>query len=144
MIKGSEYVFHNCKWYQSPAYTVSCDMICMFMCAGTVYKCACVCVLIFVFAVSLRSGSQLISSLIQIMKRNDDKPFPFSCTFSASHKGDEFWMWQEMKFICHHNKVMSASAFSLSLIVWKHMQFKYMWLSKSHYSVSFINMYLEY
>lgn len=40
---------------------------------------------------------------------NDDKLFLFPDSL-LPHKSDEFWMWQEMKFIFHHNKVMSARA----------------------------------
>lgn len=51
-----------------------------------------VCVLICVFAVKLRSQSQLISSLIQIMRQNDDKLIPFSCcTKAMNFECDKRW-----------------------------------------------------
>lgn len=77
-------------------------------------ECARVCRLICASADGLRCGCKPISLLTQIMRLNDDKLFLFCRTF-PQHKSDEFWMRQEMKFICRHNKVMSAKARSLSL-----------------------------
>lgn len=72
---------------------------------------------------------------------NDDKLFLFPDSLPP-HKCNEFWMWQEMKFIFHHNKVMSVRVLapSASLPLCECTNSLNLMSSKSHHLLRFIKM----